>query len=232
MNLEFYTKIKIIFFNFGYLFSDKNNFYSFLLKNIKKSNAQVFQDLFVLYHLKNKKFGKFIEIGGGNGETISNTYLLEKKFKWKGLICEPNTLMQKKIVVSRKAKLIKAAITNRCKKSGVFYENIDPYQSSTMNKKNNSFKKIKVNFMCLNHLLKKYKMKFIDYISIDTEGNEFQILKNFNFKKYKVYIFTIEHNFDKDKREEIYNLLTKNKYKRIFTNISYMDDWYILNENN
>ena len=75
-------------------------------------------------------------------------------------------------------------------------------------------------------------MKFVDYISIDTEGNEYQILKNFNFNKNKINIFTIEHNFEKDKRKKIYNLLTKNNYKRIFTNISYLDDWYILNENN
>ena len=135
MNLEFYTKIKIIFFHFCYLFGKKNNFYNFLLKNIKRSNAQVFQDLFVLYHLKNKKFGKFIEIGGGNGKTISNTYLLEKKYKWNGLICEPNTLMQKKIIISRNTKLIKAAITSKCKKLGVFYENKDPYQSSTIQQK-------------------------------------------------------------------------------------------------
>ena len=53
------------------------------------------------------------------------------------------------------------------------------------------------------------------------------IIKNFNFNKYNVKIFTIEHNFQKNIRENIYKILKKNNYQRVFKYISYMDDWYI-----
>ena len=77
-------------------------------------------------------------------------------------------------------------------------------------------------------MLKKNKSpKNISYISIDTEGNEYEILKNFNFSKYKVKLFTIEHNFNTKKRKKIFNLMKKNNYKRIFKHLSYMDDWYV-----
>ena len=82
--------------------------------------------------------------------------------------------------------------------------------------------------MCLNHLLKKnMSKKIIDYISIDTEGNELDILRKFNFKKFKVKIFTIEHNFNEDKRWNIFLIMKKNNYKRVFKYLSYMDYWYI-----
>jgi len=224
-NIKFYTKLKIILINIFFL--NKENIFNYILKNHKKSNSQIFQDLFVLYYTKNKKDGFFIEIGGGNGFDLSNTYLLEKKFKWDGIICEPNTTLQKKISNLRSVKIIKEPITRKCLKNINFYENADPYQSSIV--KTNNFKKvIRINSLSLNHLLKDFKNnKIIDYISIDTEGNEVEILKNFNFKKFKVKIFTIEHNFNKINRKEILRIMKKNKYKRVHENISYMDDWYI-----
>jgi polyhydroxyalkanoate synthesis regulator protein len=45
--------------------------------------------------------------------------------------------------------------------------------------------------------------------------------------RYNVKIFTIEHNFQKRNRENIYKILNKNGYKRMFKYISFMDDWYI-----
>ena len=54
-----------------------------------KSKSQIFQDAFVLYFLELKKNGFFLEIGAGDGLNISNTYVLEKSFNWKGIVCDP-----------------------------------------------------------------------------------------------------------------------------------------------
>ena len=75
-NLYTFTKIKIFILNFINYKND--NFFKFIIKNIKNSYSQIFQDLLVLYLLKQKKNGSFIEIGVGNGIDLSNTYLLEK----------------------------------------------------------------------------------------------------------------------------------------------------------
>tara|TARA_B100001173_G_scaffold311116_1_gene327450 strand:+ start:397 stop:1116 length:720 start_codon:yes stop_codon:yes gene_type:complete len=228
INLTNLTKIKIFLVFFIKFFLLQNvKFHKYLIKNFKISFSQVFQDLFVLYFSENKKRGIFIEIGGGDGKIISNSYLLEKKYKWTGIICEPNIFLQNKIKINRKCKLEKKPLYYKCKEKITFFLNEDPYQSST--KKINKSKKIILNAICLNHLFYKYKLslKKIDYISIDTEGTEFEILKNFNFKKFNVKIFSIEHNFDKAKRNKIFKLMSKNGYKRVYKFFSYMDDWYI-----
>ena len=137
-NIKFYAKLKIILLNIFFL--NRLNVFNFILKNHKKSKSQIFQDLFVLYYTKNKKNGFFIEIGGGNGFDLSNTYLLEKKFKWHGIICEPNKKLQKNISNLRSAKLIKEPITGKCLKNINFYENTDPYQSSII--KTNNFEEV------------------------------------------------------------------------------------------
>ena len=66
----------------------------------------------------------------------------------------------------------------------------------------------------------------IDYLSIDTEGSEYDILKDFNFEKYDISIITCEHNFT-NSREDIYSLLTSNGYERKYTGASKFDDWYV-----
>ena len=224
-NLYIFTKIKIFILNFINYKND--DFFKFIIKNIKNSYSQIFQDLLVLYLLKQKKNGSFIEIGVGNGIDLSNTYLLEKKYNWTGILCEPDIRNFKNIKEFRSSKLIESLIDKKCDDQVEFYLNKDPYSSSSRNSKSN-IKKIYSNSVCLNHLFERNDLREVDYISIDTEGNEYEILKNFNFKKYQVKIFTVEHNFDAEKREKIKDLLTSNGYKNIYRYLSYMDDWYIL----
>lgn len=143
------------------------------------------------------------------------------------MICEPNIYLQENIKKNRSAKLIANPITDKSIKKVSFYMNKDPYQSS-LNKSKIGDEKIILNSYSLNDLILNRKTNSdIDYISIDTEGNEYKILKNFDFKKFNIKIFTIEHNFEKTKRKKIYEIMIRNNYKRVFKNISYMDDWYL-----
>jgi hypothetical protein len=66
----------------------------------------------------------------------------------------------------------------------------------------------------------------IDYLSIDTESSEYEILNAFDFSKYHNEVITCEHNFTKS-RKKIYNLLVNNGYKRVYEGISQFDDWYV-----
>ncbi|MFT6408332.1 MAG: hypothetical protein ACJAQ6_001750 [Arenicella sp.] len=75
-------------------------------------------------------------------------------------------------------------------------------------------------------LVKHEAPEFIDYLSIDTEGSEFEILNAFDFCRYKVAIIHIEHNYNAPKREAILELLTKHGYTRRYQNFSKWDDWY------
>ena len=88
------------------------------------------------------------------------------------------------------------------------------------NKKININKKfIKIKITKLSYLLKKYKIKNISCIKIDTEGYEFKIIKNF-FKKNNLKFFPkyliVEHNNEKNyiRNEQI---ILKNNYEIIFT---------------
>lgn len=68
--------------------SDLVAFLSSCYKNRRISHGQIFQD--VLAHLVSPKtHGYFVEFGATDGYFLSNTYLLEKSFLWKGILAEP-----------------------------------------------------------------------------------------------------------------------------------------------
>jgi len=67
----------------------------------------------------------------------------------------------------------------------------------------------------------------IDYLSIDTEGSEFDILSSHDFSKYNFSVITVEHNYT-EQREKIHQLLSKKGYLRKYKELSMQDDWYIL----
>jgi hypothetical protein len=73
--------------NLKYPFKESNK--------IKKNYSQVFQDVFVLSMLDGKKSGSYIEIGGYEPVSISNTFLLESEFNWSGFSIEMNPSLVK-----------------------------------------------------------------------------------------------------------------------------------------
>ena len=72
-----------------------------ILRHLPISRSQLRQDLFVQSQLNFKKKGFFVEFGAADGFTSSNTYILEKIFKWKGIISEPAKIFHKKLTLNR-----------------------------------------------------------------------------------------------------------------------------------
>lgn len=218
----------------------QSNDFKYFYKNISNkdmtaSKAQLQQDLFVLNELNFKQNGFFVEFGATNGIDLSNTYLLEKEFNWKGILAEPAKIWHKDLEKNRTAFIEKNCVWHTSNKFLNFNETkvselstIDQFCKSDLHAKNRkNSKKYQIKTICLEDLLDKYHApKVIDYLSIDTEGSEYEILSSFNFNKYKVKVITCEHNFTMN-REKIFSLLSMKGYKRLYTDISRFDDWYV-----
>lgn len=201
----------------------------------EKSKSQLRQDLFVLLELDYKKEGYFVEFGATDGINLSNTYLLEKEFSWRGILAEPALIWREKLKENRpNAYIEEMCVWKESNQSLLFNETktselstVDAYSDRDLHsKKRKSGNRYQVQTISLNDLLEKYNAPTnIDYLSIDTEGSEFEILNAIDFNRYSFRVITCEHNYS-PQREQIYELLVKNGYKRKFENISGWDDWY------
>jgi FkbM family methyltransferase len=212
-----------------------NNQASQLLSLLRKSKSQLRQDLFVLSELDFKKNGYFIEFGATNGIDLSNTFLLEKEFGWQGILAEPAKCWHQQLKNNRNATIETNCVWSESNATLTFNEvknaelsTVNNYSTSDFHKgKRNSGTKYDVTTISLLDLLVKYNApKKIDFLSIDTEGSEYEILKNFDFNKYDIKIITCEHNFT-PMREKVFALLSQNGYVRKYEKISRVDDWYV-----
>src|SRR5690606_19224151 len=70
--------------------------------------------------------------------------------------------------------------------------------------------------------------EFIHYLSIDTEGSEYEILSVFPFDQYTLGALSVEHNFVEERRQSVRRLLEDNGYR--FVKALEVDDLFIRRE--
>jgi FkbM family methyltransferase len=201
---------------------------------VGKSRSQLGQDILALSRKGLSTPGYFVEFGATNGVDLSNTWILEKHFGWSGILCEPSKDWQKSLLENRSC-----SIDLRCVYPGesrlISFDQTTLGELSTIS----SFKNLEgdaisrrvgaryeVQTVSLFDLLGTHGApKFIDFLSVDTEGSEFEILKDFDFEEYSFGLICVEHNYTKN-REKLFELLTSKGYIRIHEEFSAFDDWY------
>lgn len=217
-------------------------FRAHILSHLGISRSQYGQDLFVLYMYRyhfvgdfpGETNGYFVEFGATDGVNLSNSLMLEMNFGWNGILAEPARKWKKHLKRNRKS-----IIENSCvySKSGLelrFFEaevgslsTIDGFQELDFHTRTQSSADYVVQSISLEDLLDKHGApSFVHYLSIDTEGSEYEILKEFNFASRNIGIISVEHNYT-NARESIYKLLDNNGFDRVLTEISQCDDWYV-----
>ena len=235
-------------FQAGALKDENQRFLYNFIKSIGKTDdikSQLYQDLFAKFIVGDKFDKSFLEFGATDGIDLSNTYWLETFHKWNGLLSEPSTQWHEKLEQNRpNTLLIKECIWSESDKKLDFFisdtgelSTIDQYKEhdrtsmpANTDKRVESGKKIIVNTISLNDVLeKKFQSIVPSYISIDTEGSEYEILKFFDFKKYRPSVFTVEHNFTIQEKK-IDKLMKTNNYMRVFNKLTFFDGWYITKE--
>jgi len=205
-----------------------------LLRLLDRSRSQLRQDLFVLSQLDMKRGGYFVEFGAADGETLSNTHLLEKEFGWNGVLAEPAQSFHNHLKKTRTCDIDTRLIWETSGVTVSFAENRELLRSAMESPVRTSKKRSRhlqrrytVETVSLLDLLRQHgSPSHIDYLSIDVEGAEFQILQRFDFSEYEFGLISVEHAYRKD-RAEILDLLSAHGYQRVFEHISWWDDWYL-----
>jgi FkbM family methyltransferase len=214
-------------------------FKEFINENEHLQKSQIKQDLFVLFITKMKRDGFFVEFGACDGVELSNTLTLEKDFNWKGILVEPSISWHDELFKNRSCHIDKRAVWIESNNELDFVEvegfktlsgiDTDLFKSNyTELREGVNNKRFKVKTITLKDLLIEYNApKQIDYLSIDTEGTEFDIISNFDFNKYDIKIITVEHYFNDEESNKIYDYLKHFNYERVLTELSGQDDWYV-----
>ena len=230
------------------LIEDNKKFLKKFINHFEKKeniSSQLYQDMFASFIVGDKFDKTFLEFGATNGIDLSNTYMLENFEKWWGALSEPSLQWHEALKKNRKnSKIITKCIWSQSGKNLDFFmsdvgilSTIKDFIESDKNSmpgntldRKKAGKLISVETISLNDVIKEYFSNISpSYISIDTEGSEYEILKSFNLDIYRPKVFTIEHNFT-DLQMKFDDLMKLNNFKRIFRELTAFDAWYVSEE--
>jgi FkbM family methyltransferase len=203
---------------------------------LKASQAQLCQDLFALSFLNFKQGGFFVEFGAAEGVGLSNTWLLEKQFGWRGILSEPARSYAPKLRANRGCAIDVRCVWSQSGESIAFREASNRVLSTVARFSDGDMhaedRKQGITYdvptVSLDNLLAEHRAPCDpDFLSIDTEGSELEILSKFDFKRWPFKVICCEHAYT-SARQPLFELLTAKGYKRVHVDISQFDDWYIL----
>jgi FkbM family methyltransferase len=200
---------------------------------LEGQTSQLGQDAWVLWMLQGKRNGFFVEFGACDGIISSNTKLLERGFNWTGILAEPIPYWAAACRHNRTASVYNLAIAPTSNQEVMFCEARTPELSCIQGYGNDNLTPARKNGIeypvktsSLRDLLIQGKAPYaIDYLSIDTEGSEYDIIRDFDFSEYRITLISIEHNYTSN-RNKVEDLLSKKGYRHFTLTDTHYDDWY------
>ncbi len=208
----------------------KSTFIFNILHNIffkpLKSYANSFgEDLFVNNYFIDQKKGFYIDVGCNQPKINSLTYNLHKK-GWKGInfdiserciklynFFRPNDL-NLNFSIGSKEEVVKSFIFYENCTMNTVDKNFKNYTSKSVNKKPEIHE---IQQKTLDQVLIENNVNRIDYLNIDVEGYEMNVLRGFNIKRFCPLLVSIEiHDLDcPPVKNQIYKFFKKNKYNLV-----------------
>lgn len=208
----------------------------------KRSFSQCGEDLILDYILKSRGVKKpfYLDIGAFHPEKLSNTNIFYKR-GCKGINIEPNPESFSIFLKERKKDInLNFGIGDRNASMDYYFfkdstlntfsaEEVENYVSlyeKTNLEKYCFLKKVNIQVVDINTLLEKYNLIDIDFVSLDAEGMDLNILKCWDFKSFSPKIFCVEsvehsHLGIGKKRNEIIEFMSNNNYLEIaFTGLN------------
>lgn len=157
--------------------------------------------------------GFYVDVGAHDGVSINNTLYFEKNNNWSGINIEPIKTIFDKLVINRPNNInLNCAVCNNdgeteflCNNgytemiSGI-KDNFDSRHLQRLQIENAQYGStteiIKVNTQKLETIFDENKVSHINYLSIDVEGAEFEVIKSINFNKVLIDVIGFENNYN------------------------------------
>ena len=212
-----------------------NRFASNLVRNFSLYESQVGQDCFIDTILGGKTGGTFVEIGVGEGRRISNSYFFEKHRGWTGVLCEPARVFHESIRKSRSSTLVTDAVFERTGDQVQFNEIIGKEELSTIagqaitdSHDRRNARTYTVSTTSFDDLYDRYlDGRAIDYLSIDTEGSELEIIKSIDLGRIEISAISVEHNYDRAKRRALTEHLNRHGFAEVLEGVFEIDSMFV-----
>jgi len=168
----------------------------------KTDVSQVGQSTFVDRLLSGRRNGFFVECGAADGKTFSNSLFFELERNWTGLLIEANEGYHRALLdVNRRAYVLQSCLSTERRPANVrmqpagllggIADKIHPIHSAFIG--HNKKPELSVNCFPLNTIMAALDVSHVDYLSLDVEGPELEILRTVDWTRLHIDVITVEY---------------------------------------
>lgn len=186
--------------------------------------SQFKQDYYLfINHFKNKiGAGVYLDVATNEPITISNTFFFDRCLHWKGICVEPNDKYKSAIARERSCKLIPTCVGNEEGKVVTFHNNGG--RGGIVGETFKNMKRLRQatgyvdmsNLTCttMRTVLRNANVAEVDYMSLDVEGHELEVLKGLGISDVVIKVISIE--LSQSTVSSIESFMTEHGYVRHF----------------
>lgn len=178
-------------------------------------HSQAEQDRYLNEHFfHGKRNGVFLDIGAYDGITISNSYFFEEELGWKGLCIEPMPRAFKQLKFNRSCEVLNCLVGSYNGTASFLEIDAKDFPElamlsgeqhffdearlaaieSLVAQYHGKYQILPMPIKKLNDILYEHQLFDIDYLSIDIEGNELDVLSALDFDIFRIHVMTVENN--------------------------------------
>ena len=160
-----------------------------------------------------------MDIGASDGVSFSNTLFFEREMRWSGVAVEPLPGAFEMLRANRRCRTVQGCVSRLDGEvkflaiegysemlSGIVGHH-DPRHLARIEREQSEHgglsEKIRVPSMTFGTLMERESIDHIDYLSIDTEGSEFEVLSGIDFCRVAIEVISVENNYH-DRRFRIF----------------------------
>ncbi|TSA36843.1 MAG: FkbM family methyltransferase [Verrucomicrobiaceae bacterium] len=163
---------------------------------LRKLYSQAGQDYWAIHDVfGGMRGGYFVDIGAADGKYISNTYALERRFKWSGLCVEADPTSFEKLKKNRSCRCVNVCLDSE-ERDVVFTDGQGLYGGIVDDETDNASLSIpsrRIKTETLAAIMQRYNSpQTVHYLSVDVEGAEERVLAGFPFQTHRFLAATIE----------------------------------------
>ena len=202
--------------------------------------SQFGEDREIVAHFPERYLGYFVEVGANNGVRDSNTLLLEK-CGWSGILIEANAELADEASRMRPNARVVQTVVGSGKQSVVRFltvskpgSNLDGLSSVALSPEvmkqiedcGGAINSSEIPCRCLDDILSENlsRRQKVDFVSIDVEGAEMDVLRGFNLTFYLPRLVMIEDN-SKGADVNVPHYMKSQGYARVHR--TGWNDWYV-----
>lgn len=169
-----------------------------------------------------KKNGVYVDVGAYDPVLYSNTYGLYRS-GWHGLVIDPNESLRSRYALMRPRDTFVALAVGEREEEKTFYQFADGAYNTFDGERAREWERLRgmkiektapVRFKPLSKILRESNIERIDFMNVDVEGLDLEVLKTHDWNMKPRVIAVEDERFDPDspRQSEVYNFLHDKGY--------------------